>query len=150
MYTYDLTSSTRVPAAPSAAEGESRLSKDGRPLAVLIVEDDPLVGIEFSETISDYGGRVTGVAAIPADAFGLLVEHRPDVVLMDVRLKDGHDGLHAAEAMRILYRTPIVFCTGAGSPEIMRRIEQFGGAECLLKPVRPAALCEAILRAAGL
>lgn len=108
-----------------------------------------MVGTILSETVEDYGGRVVGVAALPSDAFGLVVEHRPDVVLMDVKLKDGHDGLHAAEAMRLLYRTPIVFCTGYGSPETMRRIEQFGGSACLLKPVQPAELRDAILRACG-
>jgi CheY-like chemotaxis protein len=131
----------------SPTESDARLTKDGRPLSVLIVEDDLLVGAVLSEMIEDYGGRIVGVTALPTDAFGLVVEHRPDVVLMDVKLKDGHDGLHAAEAMRLLYRTPIVFCTGYGSPETMRRIEQFGGSECLLKPVQPEELRDAILRA---
>lgn len=134
--------------SPLAEEGP-RLVRNGRPLTVLIVEDDPMVGAVLSETIEEYGGRVVGVAELPSDAFGLVVEYRPDAVLMDVRLKDGHDGLHAADAMRMLYRTPIVFCTGYGNPETMRRIERFGGSECLLKPVQPAALRDAILRACG-
>jgi CheY-like chemotaxis protein len=116
---------------------------------VLIVEDDPMVGTVLSDIIEDCGGHVVGVADLPADAFGLVVEHRPDIVLMDVRLKDGHDGLHAADAMRVLYRTPIVFCTGYGDAETTRRIEQFGGSECLLKPIQPTELCNAILRACG-
>jgi CheY-like chemotaxis protein len=116
---------------------------------VLIVEDDLMVGTVLSDMIEDCGGHVVGVADLPSDAFGLVVEHRPDIVLMDIRLKDGHDGLHAADAMRLLYRTPIVFCTGYGDPETMRRIERFGGSECLLKPIQPTELCNAILRACG-
>jgi CheY-like chemotaxis protein len=133
----------------SKPKSEPRLTKDGRPLNVLIVEDDMLVGTVLSEAIEEHGGRVIGLAAEPADAFGLVVEHRPDVVVMDVRLKDGHDGLHAAEAMRLLYRTPIVFCTGYGDSETLKRIQAFGGAECLIKPVLPAELRDAILRACG-
>jgi CheY-like chemotaxis protein len=136
---------------PSAEpDNQKRLVKNGRPLAVLIVEDEALVGAVLSDAVEEFGGRVVGVVAAPTEAFGLVVERRPDVVIMDVRLKDGHDGLHAADAMRLLHRTPIVFCTGYGNPETLRRIEKFGGAECLLKPVQPMQLCDAILRACGL
>ena len=88
-----------------------------------------------------------GIADIPADAFGLVVEHKPDVVVMDIRLKNGADGLHAADAMRTLYKTPIVFCTGYGDPDTIWRIRRFGRTECLFKPVRPQELRDAILRA---
>lgn len=131
---------------PSSPQ-EPRLVRDGRPLAVLIVEDDLLVGAILAETIEDFGGRVVGIAEEPSQAFGLAVEHKPDVVLMDVKLKDGHDGLHAADAMRVLHGTPIVFCTGHGDAETIARIAAFGGSECLFKPVRPAELRDALLRA---
>jgi CheY-like chemotaxis protein len=150
MNTYHLHAAHDPSRSPkSKANSEPWLTRDDRPLNVLIVEDDILVGSVLSEAIEEHGGSVIGIAAEPADAFGLVVEHRPDVVVMDVRLKDGHDGLHAAEAMRILYRTPIVFCTGYGDPETLQRIRAFGGAECLIKPVLPAELRDAILRACG-
>jgi two-component system, response regulator PdtaR len=114
---------------------------------VLIVEDDALVGRVLSDAVEDYGGRVIGIADIPADAFGLVVEHKPDVVVMDIRLKNGADGLHAADAMRALYKTPIVFCTGYGDPDTIWRIRRFGRTECLFKPVWPQELRDAILRA---
>jgi DNA-binding response OmpR family regulator len=82
-------------------------------------------------------------------AFGLVVENRPEVVLMDVRLKDGH-GLHAADAMRLLYQTPIVFCTGAADVETIDRIRHFVGAKYLFKPISPGELAHAILEACGL
>ncbi len=141
----------RPPGPPSQPESDGpRLVKDGQPLSVLIVDDDALVGEFLSEVIEDHGGRVIGLAQIPNDAFGLTVEHKPDVVVMDVMLKDGHDGLHAADAIRVLYQTPIVFCTGHGDSQTLERIRHFGGSECLCKPVRPAALCDAIVRACGL
>jgi two-component system, response regulator PdtaR len=147
---YSLGASGSIPPAPpDQPESARQLVKDGRPLAVLIVEDDPVVGEYFSDAVQEFGGHIIGVAAEPSDAFGLVVEHRPDVVIMDVRLKNGHDGLHAADAMRLLYRTPIVFCTGCGDAETIRRIEQFGGCEYLLKPVLPEVLRDALLRACG-
>ena len=144
-----LTHPERFGALPPSGNpgGLKQLIKNGRPLTVLIVEDDPAAGELLAELIEEFGGHVVGVAAEPADAFGRVVEHRPDVVIMDVRLKDGHDGLHAADAMRLLFRTPIVFCTGYGDAETLGRIATFGGSECLLKPISPGALRDAILRA---
>jgi two-component system, response regulator PdtaR len=136
---------------PSQPESDGlRLVKDGQPLSVLIVDDDALVGGFLSEAIEDRGGHVIGFAQIPSDAFGLTVEHKPDVVVMDVVLKDGRDGLHAADAIRVLYRTPIVFCAAHDDSRALERIRGFGGSECLCKPVRPADLCKAILRACEL
>jgi CheY-like chemotaxis protein len=140
--------------SPSQPDNESgsqgKLVREGRPLTVLIVEDDLSVGEYLADVIGEFGGHVVGIAAEPSEAFGLVVEHRPDIVIMDIRLKNGHDGLHAADAMRLLYRTPIVFCTGYGDSETLRRIKQFGGSEYLVKPVQPEQLRDAILRAAGL
>jgi two-component system, response regulator PdtaR len=124
-----------------------RLVKAGAPISVLIVEDDQLVSQALSNAVEDYGGHVIGVAGMPEEAFGLLVQHKPDVVVMDIRLKLGADGLDAAESMRTLYKTPIVFCTGYGDPDTIWRIRRFGRTECLFKPVRPPELRDAILRA---
>jgi two-component system, response regulator PdtaR len=134
----------------SQSSSDPQLLKDGRPLTVLIVEDDDLVAEILRDAVEDHGGRVAGIAAEPAMAFGLVVENKPDVVVMDVRLKDGHDGLHAADAMRHLYQTPIVFCTGYSDIRTVERIRQFGGAQCLFKPIRPGELAHAILGACGL
>jgi two-component system, response regulator PdtaR len=134
----------------SQSSSDPQLLKDGRPLTVLIVEDDDLVAEILRDAVEDHGGRVAGIAAEPAMAFGLVVENGPDVVVMDVRLKDGHDGLHAADAMRHLYRTPIVFCTGYSDIRTVERIRRFGGAKCLFKPIRPGELAHAILGACGL
>jgi DNA-binding NarL/FixJ family response regulator len=136
--------------SPSLPSSDPQLLKDGRPLTVLIVEDDELVAEILRDAVEDHGGRVAGIAAEPAVAFGLVVENRPDVVVMDVRLKDGHDGLHAADAMRHLYQTPIVFCTGYSDIRTVERIRRFGGAKCLFKPIRPGELARAILGACGL
>lgn len=139
------------PPKPQSNSGHvRRLLRNGSPIAVLIVEDEKLIGEYFAEAIEEYGGRMIGIAETPADAFGLVVEHQPDVVVMDVRLKNGHDGLRAADAMRALYQTPIVFCTGYGDPQTVERIRQFGGdSQLLFKPVLEVELREAILKACG-
>jgi two-component system, response regulator PdtaR len=132
------------------AESEPQLRKDGHPLSVVIVEDDLQVAGLFKDIVEEHGGQVAGIAAEPSEAFGLIVEYKPDAVIMDVRLKDGHDGLHAAAAMRLLRQTAVVFCTASADVETVERIRRFGRAPCLFKPIKPGELAHAILRACGL
>jgi CheY-like chemotaxis protein len=144
------TNSSHSNSGPHRAEHSRLLKKDGSTLSVLLVEDDIQVAGLLLEHIEDHGGQVVGTAAEPAEAFGLVVEQKPDVVVMDIRLKDGHDGLHAAEAMRLLHQTPIVFCTGYADVQTVERIRQFGDAPCLFKPVTATELANAILQACAL
>jgi CheY-like chemotaxis protein len=137
------------PNPPTLTASEPRLLRDGKPLAVLIVEDDLAVAELLSDMVVDHGGCVAGIADIPLSALGMVVAHKPDAVIMDVRLKDGHDGLLTADAIRALHRTPIVFCTGYSDIRTVERIRQFGAAQCLFKPVKAHELAYAILRACG-
>jgi CheY-like chemotaxis protein len=118
----------------------------GRPLRVLIVEDEAIVADDLAYMLGAAGAQVIGIAAGQRDAVRLGIEHYPDVVLMDIRLRGGDDGIVAAEAIRAVLGTPIIFCTGNGDPETRRRVEAFGGAELLLKPIDGEPLIEAIGR----
>jgi two-component system, response regulator PdtaR len=145
-----IASSHPAPGPGPDSASEPQLRKDGHPLSVIIVEDDLQVAGLLKDILEQRGGRVARIAAEPSEAFGLVVEYKPDAVIMDVRLKDGRDGLHAAAAMRLLRQTPIVFCTASADVETLKRIRQFGGAPCLFKPIKPGELAHAILRACGL
>jgi DNA-binding NarL/FixJ family response regulator len=133
---------------PGMANDPRRLERDGRPLSVLIVDDEPLVGMVLSDIVEEHGGRVVGPAESPKRAFALAAEHRPDVIVMDLRLKGGQDGVHAADTIKSVHGTPVVFCSGYDDPEAAARISALGS-ELLPKPVQPEALCAAILRAGG-
>lgn len=57
------------------------------PTTVLIVEDEFLFFMDAEETLVDHGYRVIGPAATVEQALQLLDQERPDVVLLDVKLK---------------------------------------------------------------
>lgn len=118
----------------------------GRQLRVLIVEDEALVADDLADTIEAAGALVIGVAAEQRDAIRFTVDHRPDVVLMDIRLRNGDDGIDAAEALRAIIDIPIIFCTGNGDPATRRRVQAFANAELLLKPVDYERLIQTIGR----
>ena len=63
---------------------------------ILLVEDDQIIAWDLAERLKDLGYRVVGQAATGAEAVRLASDLRPDVILMDIRLKGDMDGIAAA------------------------------------------------------
>jgi DNA-binding NarL/FixJ family response regulator len=131
---------------PSAPAGQFRLVRSGCPLKVLVVEDDMIVATDLAAIVEEQGGTVVGTASDSRHAIELGLAHHPDIVLMDVMLRGQPDGIHAAEVIRDLVGSTIVFCTGNADPETMRRMQTIDGAVIVLKPVLSLELCQAIAK----
>jgi CheY-like chemotaxis protein len=118
-------------------------------LRILCAEDNPFGRVVLNAVLNEFGHRMdfagTGAAAITAVAGGGY-----DLVLMDVTLPD-IDGLEATRQIRALPgeagRIPIIGVSGRSSEEDIRKARAAGMTDYLTKPVRPAALAEALARA---
>ncbi|EHN10014.1 putative two-component system response regulator [Patulibacter medicamentivorans] len=125
------------------------------PIRVLLVDDDPLVRsalammLEGTTTV-----RVVGEASDGAEVPAAVDAHRPDVVLMDIRMPRV-DGLTATERLRSRKDTPagapevIVLTTFDADDQVVRAL-RVGAGGFLLKDTPPAEIVRAIeLVAAG-
>jgi CheY-like chemotaxis protein len=130
--------------APGPA-GASRAAVGAGPLRVLIVEDELIIAWEVGEMLARLGCEVCGMAAGAADAIRLAGERRPDLVLMDVRLRRGGDGIAAAEAIMAERPVGVVFCTAyAEDPTTRARMAALAPVGVLSKPILPAALRQVV------
>jgi two-component system, response regulator PdtaR len=77
-------------------DSERLLDHWGKPLRVLIVEDEMLTALDVSIAIEDAGAQVLGTAASAETAETLARDLQPDAVVMDVRLLGDRDGIDAA------------------------------------------------------
>lgn len=115
---------------------------------VLIVEDDAMIAWDMSLSLEAAGFQVCGIVSNGTAALERTSDSGPDVVLMDVNLKEGMDGIETARAIRERRAgTPIIFVTGFGDPETSARIRAVNPNGYLLKPVMPEELEAAIIRA---
>ena len=101
---------------------------------VVVVDDDKLVGASL-KTILEAGGEVNvvGVGSSGHEAIALYGRHKPDILLMDIRMS-GMSGLDAAE--RILSSDPaarILFLTTFSDDEYIIRALKMGARGYLLK-----------------
>jgi len=119
-------------------------------IRVLIVDDDALVRAGLSMLLAGAEDvEVVGEAADGSEVAEAVAEHRPNVVLMDIRMP-GMDGLAATELVRARDDAPevIVLTTFEADDYILRALRA-GAAGFLLKDTPPADIVRAIRAVAG-
>lgn len=88
-------------------------ASDGMPDDVLIVEDDPIIALDFEDTILGFGTKRVRTAGSVAVALRMIGERLPDFALLDVSLIR-ESSLAVAERLDAL-KIPFVFVTGYGA-----------------------------------
>ena len=90
----------------------------------LIVDDEYLFGLSLAADMQALGFDICDIAANGQDAFLQAMEDAPDIVLMDVNLEGGREGIEAARWLREVCDIPIVFITAYTDPDTIERIHQ--------------------------
>ena len=115
---------------------------------ILIVEDEALVALGVSGLIEDMGHQVCGVARSVAEALALSRAWEPDLVLMDVNLQEGGNGIDAAHQLRGFDRPPVVlFLTSYVDSDTRRRMEATAPFGIVQKPFQDAHLQRTVTEA---
>jgi len=86
---------------------------DGLPNDVLIVEDDPIIALDFEDTLLGFGVKTVRTAGSVARALEMIAERAPDFALLDVGLVR-EKSFAIAERLEAL-KIPFVFVTGYGA-----------------------------------
>jgi CheY-like chemotaxis protein len=116
-------------------------------LRILIVEDELLVAMHLEEIAEELGCEIAAIAPTGRAAVRLGTELRPDVVLMDINLGKGIDGVETASILRQASEVSIIFVTAYRDPSTFDRIrERLPEAAILNKPVSPKELRNALER----
>lgn len=101
---------------------------------IYIVEDEGIVALDLSDNLSSLGFDVAGVAASESDALRGVDATRPDMVLMDINLGRGGDGIRAAQQIRERFGIPVIYLTAYAEPETLSRAGATTPYGYLLKP----------------
>lgn len=132
---------------PSIDEIMAPVALDGPeiPADVLIVEDDPIIAIDFEDRLIGFGVRSVRTVASVARALQAIAERAPDFALLDVELVR-EKSFAIAERLAAL-KIPFVFVTGYGAETHVP--PEFAGRPRLQKPCSTEALEAALLSRAA-
>lgn len=117
---------------------------------VVLIDDDPLVRAGLKLMLGGHEGvDFVGEGGDGSEAAALVAEHRPDVLLMDIRMP-GKDGLTATEELMAHKDAPrVVILTTFDSDDAVLRALAAGAAGFLLKDTPPDRMLEAIKQVAA-
>jgi len=109
-------------------------------LRALIVEDEALIAEELRERLSRLGFSIIAAVDSADQGIAIAIRERPDLVLMDIRLKGEKDGLQAAEEIRRQVDVPIVYLTAYSDRPTVDRARGTEHDGYILKPFQRCEL----------
>lgn len=115
-------------------------------LRIVITEDDAIIALDIERQVAAMGHTVVGVAATAEEALRTIEENRPDLVLLDIRLKGAVDGITLAEEIQRHFATRIIFISAYSDRSVIERARAVQPEGYLVKPIRKEDLAEAIDR----
>jgi DNA-binding NarL/FixJ family response regulator len=111
---------------------------------IMIVEDDVIVAEELSRGLQACGYEVAGYAVSSDEAIDLAHSVAPDLILMDVALGDGLDGITLARTIADQIDIPIVFVTAYSAESFVDAAVRAGAAGYIVKPFQIQQVTAAI------
>jgi len=118
--------------------GQMPLQKDS--VRILVVDDDPSFLQLSLRLLESLGYREVVSAQTSEDALEELARRPFDVVLLDIELGQGIDGIQFSETITESYGTPIIFLTAGAEEQIAPRINRSSTMGLLFKPINSTEL----------
>jgi response regulator NasT len=115
------------------APGASQSLRTGTAKRVLIVEDEALIAMDMTQALSRAGFEVLGVVDTEADAVDANNRLQPDVILMDITLREG-SGISAARAIMDSSAALVIFVSGNSDPRTLGLVRALGAVAFIRKP----------------
>ena len=116
---------------------------------LLIIEDEVLVAEHMRDVLSR-AGYVTAMPVTAArDAEQAVAAQQPDLVLVDIVLDRGQDGIALAARLRERYQVPVVFVSAHADRSTLERARRLHPSGFVVKPFLPQQLLAAVAAALG-
>jgi hypothetical protein len=107
---------------------------------ILIVEDEAIIAGHISTRLEKAGFTVAGIHSSSSEVLDNIPFLKPDLVLMDIRIKGPSDGIQAAAEVRDRFDIPVIFLTAHTDQETVERAKVTGAFGFLTKPINHMSL----------
>lgn len=118
-------------------------------IKILIIEDELIIARMYKMILERHGWTVTAICTHTEAALTAFQSQRPDVIILDVTLKNGESGIALCKQLRQTTQVPVIFTTGNDSPTVKQEIDSIGNTITLMKPVNENVLIQHIAEKTG-
>ncbi|MBC1237855.1 ATP-binding protein [Nostoc sp. 2RC] len=119
-------------------------SNQNETVKVLVVEDEYILAINLQESLETLGYTVLDIADSAELAIEKATQLRPNLILMDIRLRGELDGIQAAEQIWLYLQIPVIYVTGHSDKSTVERATLTSPFGYILKPIKEKELYVAI------
>lgn len=102
---------------------------------VLIVEDEMIIALMLEQMVKNLGHEVVGKVMSGEEAIESALSLKPNLILMDIRLKGEIDGIQAMSEIRQIIDIPVIFISGNTDSLYTERIKESDYLGFLTKPI---------------
>jgi DNA-binding LytR/AlgR family response regulator len=114
------------------------------PIKILVVEDEMIIAAKISMHLTNLGYEVTGILPRGEEALLNVEENRPDIVIMDIRLKGDLNGIDTAIRMQKIADIPVIFLTANADEATFNKAKAAKPYAFISKPYKQTDLQRAI------
>jgi hypothetical protein len=112
--------------------------------SIFLVEDEGIIAHNIQSDLRKAGYRVAGCADSGRDALEQIAQSRPELILMDIRIRGEMDGIELARRVQEQFDIPVVYLTAHSDMETLQRAKVTGPFGYLAKPVQQSSLSSSI------
>ena len=92
--------------------------------SLFIVEDEIVIALDLKRLVENLGFNVVGIENNGSDAIRKIEKIKPDLVLMDIRIKGEIDGIETAKILRQRFNTPVIFLSAYADEKTLERSQE--------------------------
>jgi len=108
----------------------------GNTQKVLVVEDEIIIALDLADSITDLGYQVTNTVKNYNEALSSVKENQPDIILMDINLKNSKDGIEIVLEIQKEKNIPVIYLTAFCDDTTINRAIQTNPVGYLTKPFK--------------
>ena len=107
---------------------------------ILVVEDEVITAMDIQRRLKNLGYQVPVIVCSGEEAIEKVKENKPDLILMDINLFGGMDGIEAASKIHSFSDIPVIYLTAYSDDKILSRAKITEPCSYLIKPFRDREL----------
>ncbi len=114
---------------------------------ILIIENESIIAKDIQNTMMDMGFKCIHIALSEKDAIEKSKKFHPDLILVDIKLKEDMDGIECSKKIHSQLNIPVIFISALSDMQVKSEAKEIDPFYFLSKPIEEDKL-QAILRKA--